>query len=237
MGLVAADFTRDGAVDLFMSHLTRETNTLFLNDGRGLNGCYATHIVLRPGTHVLPVPEALPDSVAAPANCALATIVNALEILPDPCDTALVQGGGLLGIYACAWLRHLGVANVYCTDLSPQRLELVSEFGGIAHQAGTTLSDADLVLEVADRVNASDKGRAVAEVQILFDRGRHVTDGDPDAAKGGHHQRGHQQKKKKAGDGDREPRAATSFRFRRRPRWRVRHRALLDRSTTLNQRR
>ena len=120
-----------------------------LDDGRGLNGCYATHIVLRPGTHILPVPEALPDSVAAPANCALATIVNALEILPDPCNTALVQGGGLLGIYACAWLRHLGVANVHCTDLSPQRLELVSEFGGVAHQPDATLSDADLVLEVA----------------------------------------------------------------------------------------
>ncbi len=35
MGVLADDFNGDGAVDLFMTHLTRETNTLYLNDGRG----------------------------------------------------------------------------------------------------------------------------------------------------------------------------------------------------------
>jgi len=77
------------------------------------------------------VPSTLPDPVVAPANCALATLVYALEVLPDPCESALVQGGGLPGIYACAWLRHRGVREVYCTDLSLQRLALVAEFGGI----------------------------------------------------------------------------------------------------------
>ncbi len=120
-----------------------------LADGSGLNGCYASHIVLRPGTFVLPVPGSLPDAVVAPANCALATIVNALESLPDPCDRVLVQGGGLLGVYACAWLRHLGVAEVHCTDLSPQRLELAAEFGGISLSPGSEASGFDLVLEVA----------------------------------------------------------------------------------------
>ncbi len=36
MGVLAADFDGDGSEDLFMSHLFRETNTLYLNDGRGL---------------------------------------------------------------------------------------------------------------------------------------------------------------------------------------------------------
>jgi hypothetical protein len=36
MGMVAEDADGDGDVDLFMTHLTRETNTLFLNDGSGL---------------------------------------------------------------------------------------------------------------------------------------------------------------------------------------------------------
>ena len=36
MGVVAGDLDGDGAVDLFMSHLVREYNTLYLNDGRGL---------------------------------------------------------------------------------------------------------------------------------------------------------------------------------------------------------
>jgi putative phosphonate catabolism associated alcohol dehydrogenase len=136
-------------------HLPQKCERLFkyghasLSDGTGLNGCYATHIVLRSGTYILPVPESLPDAVAAPANCALATIVNALDSLPDPCDRALVQGGGLLGLYACAWLRHRGVPEVYCTDLSPQRLGVVAEFGGIPIPVEAPLPTVDLVLEVA----------------------------------------------------------------------------------------
>jgi putative phosphonate catabolism associated alcohol dehydrogenase len=118
------------------------------SDGSGLNGCYASHIVLRRGTSILRVPDALPDAVVAPANCALATIVNALADLPTPCDRALVQGGGLLGIYACAWLRHRGVSEVYCTDLSPQRLMLVEEFGGLPLVPGAAVPTMDLVLEV-----------------------------------------------------------------------------------------
>ncbi len=120
-----------------------------LSDQSGLNGCYATHILLRPGTSILPVPESLPDAIVAPANCALATIINALEVRPDPCDRVLVQGGGLLGIYACSWLRHLGIGEVFCTDLSRQRLELAAEFGGTPIVPGDKQPPVDLVLEVA----------------------------------------------------------------------------------------
>jgi hypothetical protein len=36
MGVVAGDLDGDGSVDLFMSHIVEETNTLYLNDGTGL---------------------------------------------------------------------------------------------------------------------------------------------------------------------------------------------------------
>lgn len=140
-----------------------------LADGSGLNGCYASHIVLRAGTSVLAVPDSLPDALVAPANCALATIVNALESCVQPAGTnetaisrlpktALVQGGGLLGLYACAWLHHSGVERVFCADLSPDRLALVPEFGGIALPTDASLKKkvqeesgggVDLALEVA----------------------------------------------------------------------------------------
>jgi hypothetical protein len=35
MGVDAADFDADGDLDLFMTHLNRQTNTLYLNDGKG----------------------------------------------------------------------------------------------------------------------------------------------------------------------------------------------------------
>ena len=35
MGVTAADFDNDGSEDLFMTHLTEETHTLYLNDGSG----------------------------------------------------------------------------------------------------------------------------------------------------------------------------------------------------------
>ena len=102
-----------------------------LEDGSGLNGCYATHIVIRPGTALFEVPDALTDAMAAPANCALATVMCALEHLPAPCESALVQGAGLLGLYACAVLRARGVTRVFCSDAEPERLDLLPAFGAI----------------------------------------------------------------------------------------------------------
>ncbi len=36
MGVLAEDFNGDGMIDLFMTHLKRETNTIYLNEGNGL---------------------------------------------------------------------------------------------------------------------------------------------------------------------------------------------------------
>lgn len=103
-----------------------------LADGTGLNGTYASHLVLRQGTHVVRVPDHLSDEVAAPANCALATVVHALSALPETPRTALVQGAGLLGLYACALLAERGVEIVLCTDVDDRRLALIEPFGGVA---------------------------------------------------------------------------------------------------------
>lgn len=45
-----------------------------INDGCGLNGTYSTHVLLRAGTHVVKLPDHVTDRLAAPANCALATV-------------------------------------------------------------------------------------------------------------------------------------------------------------------
>jgi putative phosphonate catabolism associated alcohol dehydrogenase len=102
-----------------------------VSDGTGLNGCYASHIVLRQGTHIVRVPDALSDRVAAPANCALATAVNAVSRIPAGCSSAVVQGAGLLGLYMCALLGEQGVENVFCVDIQEHRLAQVESFGAI----------------------------------------------------------------------------------------------------------
>jgi len=50
MGVVAEDADGDGDVDLFMTHLTKETNTLFLNDGSGLFLDHTTESGLGPAS-------------------------------------------------------------------------------------------------------------------------------------------------------------------------------------------
>lgn len=118
-------------------HLPEKCHVLFkyghaaLSDGSGLNGCYSTHVVLRPGTHIAAVPDGIPDAVAASANCALATMVNVISHVPVSSETVVIQGAGLLGLYGCALLRERGVRHVFCVDPSDLRLEFVPSFGGI----------------------------------------------------------------------------------------------------------
>jgi len=105
-----------------------------LAKGTGLDGCYSTHILLRTGTHIAVVPNNIPDKVAAPINCAFATMHAALDPnkLPKKIDSVLVQGAGLLGIYACLLLSHLYKAkHIFCADYNKDRLQLVEKFGAI----------------------------------------------------------------------------------------------------------
>ncbi len=116
-----------------------------LEDGSGLNGCYASHILLRAGTAVFPVPARLPDAAVVPANCSLATMVNAVEAIPANARSVLVQGAGLLGLHACALLRHRGVAGVFCRDADLVRQAHALNFGAVSGEP----VQVDAVIEVA----------------------------------------------------------------------------------------
>jgi threonine dehydrogenase-like Zn-dependent dehydrogenase len=105
-----------------------------LSDGTGLNGTYATHILLRPGTTVVPLPDEVSNEVAVAANCALATMVATVRALRrhhSPVESVVIQGAGRLGVYAAALLTEAGVPTVLCTDLDPVRLEIAAAFGAV----------------------------------------------------------------------------------------------------------
>jgi len=95
-----------------------------------LTGGFAEYVCLLPGTAVFRVPEGLSDEVAAPANCALATVVNAVETIGVRAgEVVLIQGAGLLGLNLIALCREAGAQKVIVTDVSGPRLAFAERFG------------------------------------------------------------------------------------------------------------
>ena len=124
-----------------------------IDSGSGLNGCYASHILLRAGTRLVEVPDGLAAAIVAPVNCALATMVAAVAALPPPDELAVIQGAGLLGLYGTVLLRQAGWKRVLVVDRNPERLSRVPDFGGEPVLSGCGPADpairADVVIEAA----------------------------------------------------------------------------------------
>jgi len=100
------------------------------NDVPHLTGGYAEYICLFPGTAIFKVPAGVRDDIAAPANCALSTVINAAETIGlAGGQSVLIQGAGMLGLNLIALACEAGAARIIVTDVSGQRLALASEFG------------------------------------------------------------------------------------------------------------
>lgn len=131
-----------------------------IHNGTGLNGCYSTHILIRKGTHLVKIPSSISDEVAVPANCALATMVNAISKIKCVPKKVVIQGGGLLGLYTCALLKEIGVPQIYCLEVDENRFTMIEKFGGVPVNAQNTQKanqyilnhskeEVDVVIEVA----------------------------------------------------------------------------------------
>ncbi|QVQ53520.1 zinc-binding dehydrogenase [Spiractinospora alimapuensis] len=125
-----------------------------------LNGGLATHCHLLPDTGVVVVPAEIPDLVAAPANCATSTVANALaDVRKGVVRAAVVQGCGMLGLTAVAWLHERGVETIVACDTDEDRRAHAGSFGATAavspDELFTTVADhtggegADLVIELS----------------------------------------------------------------------------------------
>ncbi|MBL8239209.1 MAG: zinc-binding dehydrogenase [Bryobacterales bacterium] len=97
---------------------------------RDLTGAYAEYCILPAGTAIFPVPANVPDLVAAPSNCATATVSAVLRNAGSVAGaTVLVMGTGMLGLTACAMARAEGAAEVIAVERAPRRRELAWKFG------------------------------------------------------------------------------------------------------------
>ncbi|WP_036920457.1 zinc-binding dehydrogenase [Propionicicella superfundia] len=100
-----------------------------------LSGGFATHVQLRSGTTIVPVPEDLPAALFAPACCGTATAASAMARAAHRAElggrSVLVTGAGMVGLSAAALATDRG-ALVVVSDPDPGRRELAWRFGASA---------------------------------------------------------------------------------------------------------
>jgi threonine dehydrogenase-like Zn-dependent dehydrogenase len=114
-----------------------------------LRGGYAEKIVLRAGSAIFRLPDALETAAVVGAGCALTTAIHGLERAPVQWgDTVVVQGTGPVGLAALAVARQSGAGKIIVLGAPPHRLELARSFG------------ADVTIDVA----AADARQRVARV-------------------------------------------------------------------------
>ncbi|MFV0339483.1 MAG: L-threonine 3-dehydrogenase [Parachlamydiaceae bacterium] len=97
--------------------------------GVGVNrpGSFAEYVSL-PAENVFPLPDSIPDELAAifdPFGNATHTALSFDLVGED----VLITGAGPIGIMAAAIARHAGARNVVITDLNDQRLQIASTMG------------------------------------------------------------------------------------------------------------
>lgn len=160
-----------------------------------LTGGFAQYCYVFPGSGRVRVPDEVPDAWAAPASCALRTVVHVLEQVGTvgPSDTVVVQGAGPLGLYATAMLAHLGVGNIIVIGAPEGRLELAKAYGATGTVSVEQLRDAqernrevrrltndgrgaDVVLELSGAPSAFGEG-----LQLLRPGGRYGVAGQTNA--------------------------------------------------------
>lgn len=112
-------------------------------------------LILAPGTAWFRVPDALSDAVAAPANCATATVAAALRAAGSVADkSVLILGAGVLGVTACAMADAAGASVVLASDPDPECQERARRFGA------SQVFSADPAT-LAEGVAAATQGRGV----------------------------------------------------------------------------
>ena len=94
------------------------------------DGGFADFYYLKPGTFVFRVDEDISDEALTPINCAMTTVMAALErSRMRTGDAVVIQGAGGLGLYAMLYAREKGAGLIIAIDGQAARLELAKECG------------------------------------------------------------------------------------------------------------
>ncbi|MFJ2744434.1 zinc-binding dehydrogenase [Streptomyces sp. NPDC087440] len=137
-----------------------------LADGPELSGSWADHIVLRPGTTVIKVPDGTDPLAAMSLACAGPTVAHALyERRPVRLgERVIVQGSGPVGLAAAAFAQLAGAAQVVVVGGPAARLERAAAAGiGDVHLNIADAADPAEVLREARAAVGGDGADLVIE--------------------------------------------------------------------------
>ena len=159
------------------------------DDEPHFTGTHGTHYFVDPKQWIFRVPDNVPTSVVASANCGLSQVWDGLDRANlRPGERVVIQGAGGLGLYATAIAKERG-ASVAVIDSVPRRLTAAANFGADLTIDFTASADsrdqvaqvkqwtegegADLVIGLAGVPAALDGG-----LRMVRDGGRYVEIGN-----------------------------------------------------------
>lgn len=93
------------------------------------NGAFAEYVTL-PASNVFPLPDIVPDNVAAMFD-PFGNAVHTALAFDCVGEDVLVTGAGPIGIMCAKIARHIGARHVVLTDINEDRLNLAREHKGI----------------------------------------------------------------------------------------------------------
>ena len=94
------------------------------------NSGFSQYFVLRSPHFIFHSPKSLNDEALVSLNCALAQVVEALNVgKVNFGDNVVIQGAGALGIYATSVARNMGANEVIVIDGHESRLNLARQCG------------------------------------------------------------------------------------------------------------
>jgi threonine dehydrogenase-like Zn-dependent dehydrogenase len=120
------------------------------SDAPHLRGGYAEKILLRAGSAVFRMPDAVTSEALIGAGCALTTAIHASERAPlEWGDSVVVQGTGPVGLAAIALARLAGAGTVVAIGGPKHRLRMAREFG------------CDVTIDIAEMTGVEARRKAV----------------------------------------------------------------------------
>lgn len=136
------------------------------------HGGFGEYCYILPRSWILKLPAELTDEEATPINCGVATVISIVENAGLRAgETVVVQGLGLLGLYAAAVCKARGARRVIGVDGVQSRRELARRFGADEAAAKNTEA-ADVVIEVCGDPSVIPDG-----IDCLRTGGRYVLGG------------------------------------------------------------